>query len=49
MTQSIHQYSNPRPSYLLLLLLLLFLLMLLLLLQQLFHLTLNNLLLKPSA
>jgi hypothetical protein len=48
MTQSIHQYSDPCPSYLLMLLLLL-LLMLLLLLKWLFHLTLNSLLLKPSA
>jgi hypothetical protein len=47
MTQSIHQYSDPCPSYLLLLLLLM--LLLLLLLQQLFLLTLNSLLLKPSA
>jgi hypothetical protein len=49
MTQSIHQYSDSCPSYLLLLLLLLLLLMLLLLLKWLFHLTLNSLLLKPSA
>jgi len=58
MSQSIHQYSDTHPSYLLLLLLMLLLLlllllmlllMLLLLLKWLFHLTLNSLLLKPLS